>query len=119
MIEPIRARWHVARLVRRSAETESAVRLVLEVPTWPGNHAGFHVDIRLTAPDGYQATRSYSLASSGERVIIACRNPTKADAAVDEIVTDLLAGGPNAIAASKRLLAEVEARRARLTAPKH
>lgn len=73
MIEPIRARWHVGRLVRRSAETESAVRLVLEVPTWPGNHAGSHVDIRLTAPDGYQATRSYSLASSGEstRVVLA------------------------------------------------
>jgi ferredoxin-NADP reductase len=35
------------------------------VPGWPGNAAGQHVDIRLTAPDGYQAVRSYSLASSG------------------------------------------------------
>jgi len=35
------------------------------VPGWPGNIAGQHVDVRLTAPDGYQATRSYSLASSG------------------------------------------------------
>ena len=73
MIEPIRARWHVGRLVRRCRETESAVRLEMEVPTWPGNHAGAHVDIRLTAPDGYQATRSYSLASSGQstRVVLA------------------------------------------------
>lgn len=70
MIEPIRARWHVGRLRRRSAETESAVRLELEVPTWPGNHAGSHLDIRLTAPDGYQATRSYSLASSGESTLV-------------------------------------------------
>lgn len=73
MIEPIRARWHVGRLLRRCPETESAVRLELEVPTWPGNHAGSHLDVRLTAPDGYQATRSYSLASSGEstRVVLA------------------------------------------------
>jgi ferredoxin-NADP reductase len=35
------------------------------VPGWPGNIAGQHVDVRLTAPDGYTATRSYSLASSG------------------------------------------------------
>jgi ferredoxin-NADP reductase len=43
------------------------------VPTWPGNHAGSHLDVRLTAPDGYQAARSYSVASSGEstRVILA------------------------------------------------
>lgn len=41
------------------------MRLELDVPTWPGNDAGAHLDIRLTAPDGYQASRSYSLASSG------------------------------------------------------
>jgi len=43
------------------------------VPTWPGNDAGSHLDVRLTAPDGYQATRSYSIASSGEstRVVLA------------------------------------------------
>ena len=35
------------------------------MPTWPGNDAGQHLDVRLTAPDGYQATRSYSVASSG------------------------------------------------------
>lgn len=73
MSDPIRGRWHVGRVVRRAPETGSAVRLELEVPTWPGNEAGSHVDIRLTAPDGYQATRSYSLASSGEstRVVLA------------------------------------------------
>jgi ferredoxin-NADP reductase len=50
----------------RLSETDTAVRLTLEVPTWPGNDPGAHVDVRLTAPDGYQATRSYSIASSGD-----------------------------------------------------
>ncbi|MES2170130.1 MAG: ferredoxin reductase [Actinomycetota bacterium] len=47
------------------AETESARSLDIEVPGWRGNIAGQHVDVRLTAEDGYQAVRSYSLASSG------------------------------------------------------
>ena len=73
MTSPIRASWHVGRVASRRRETASAVRLELDVPTWPGNHAGSHLDVRLTAPDGYQATRSYSVASSGEttRVILA------------------------------------------------
>lgn len=60
-----RAAWHVATVASAVAETPTARRLALDVPTWPGNIAGQHVDVRLTAPDGYQATRSYSLASSG------------------------------------------------------
>ncbi|MEJ1092986.1 FAD-binding oxidoreductase [Microbacterium istanbulense] len=69
----IRASWHVGRVANRRHETASAVRLELDVPTWPGNHAGSHLDIRLTAPDGYRAARSYSVASSGPttRVILA------------------------------------------------
>lgn len=65
--------WHVATVVESSQETPSARRLVLDVPTWPGNRAGAHLDVRLTAPDGYQATRSYSVASSGPatRVVLA------------------------------------------------
>ncbi|MCM3697754.1 FAD-binding oxidoreductase [Microbacterium oleivorans] len=73
MTERFRAGWHVGRVVSRRRETASAVRLEIEVPTWPGNHAGSHLDIRLTAPDGYQASRSYSIASSGRstRVVLA------------------------------------------------
>lgn len=73
MTSSIRASWHVGRVASRRRETASAVRIELDVPTWPGNHAGSHVDVRLTAPDGYQAARSYSVASSGEttRVILA------------------------------------------------
>lgn len=61
---PARApiKWQVARLVERRVETPSAQTLVLEVPDWPGHLPGQHVDVRLTAPDGYQAARSYSIA---------------------------------------------------------
>ena len=45
-------------------ETASARTLTLEVPDWPGHVAGQHVDVRLTAPDGYSAARSYSIASA-------------------------------------------------------
>jgi len=44
-------------------ETPQAKTLVLDVPDWPGHLAGQHVDIRLTAEDGYQTERSYSIAS--------------------------------------------------------
>ena len=61
----VRAAWHTGTVTTAADETASARRIVLDVPTWPGNDAGQHLDVRLTAPDGYQATRSYSLASSG------------------------------------------------------
>ena len=56
--------WQVATLVERRAESPSAETLVLDVPGWPGHEAGQHLDLRLTAPDGYTAERSYSLASA-------------------------------------------------------
>ena len=48
-----------------SRETPTGRSIRIDVPEWPGNIAGQHVDVRLTAPDGYQASRSYSLASWG------------------------------------------------------
>ncbi|MFI6263415.1 ferredoxin reductase [Micromonospora sp. NPDC051006] len=54
--------WRVARLVERRVETPTAQTLVLELSDWPGHLPGQHLDIRLTAPDGYQTARSYSLA---------------------------------------------------------
>jgi len=48
------------------AETDSARTLLLEVPDWPGHVAGQHVDVRLTAEDGYATQRSYSIASAPE-----------------------------------------------------
>ena len=47
-------------------ETARTRSIALELPDWPGHRAGQHVDVRLTAEDGYQAQRSYSIASSPE-----------------------------------------------------
>jgi ferredoxin-NADP reductase len=51
-------------------ETPTARTLVFDVPGWPGHLPGQHVDVRLTAPDGYSAQRSYSIASAaqGDRI---------------------------------------------------
>lgn len=61
-----RPAWHPATVAAVAPETPNARRIVLDVPTWPGNDPGQHLDLRLTAEDGYQATRSYSIASSGD-----------------------------------------------------
>jgi ferredoxin-NADP reductase len=68
-----RAGWHAATVASTHRETPSAARLELDVDGWPGNAAGQHLDVRLTAEDGYTATRSYSIASSGSgsRVVLA------------------------------------------------
>jgi ferredoxin-NADP reductase len=58
--------WRVAQVREIVAETPHARTLVLDVPDWPGHVAGQHVDVRLTAADGYQAQRSYSIASAPE-----------------------------------------------------
>ena len=60
---PGRLSWRVATVAAVRDETPTARTLVLDVPGWPGHLAGQHVDVRLTAPDGYSAQRSYSLAS--------------------------------------------------------
>ena len=59
-----RLTWRAATLTQANWETSSARTLVLDVPDWPGHAAGQHVDVRLTAPDGYRAQRSYSIASA-------------------------------------------------------
>jgi ferredoxin-NADP reductase len=60
------AGWRPAAVREVVPETPSATTLVLGVAGWPGHRAGQHVDLRLTAEDGYQATRSYSVASAPE-----------------------------------------------------
>ena len=57
------AKWRVASLAEFVDETPHARTLVLDVDDWEGHRAGQHVDVRLTAEDGYQAERSYSIAS--------------------------------------------------------
>ena len=56
--------WRNASVVGLHDETATARTITLAVRDWPGHIAGQHVDVRLTAPDGYSATRSYSIASA-------------------------------------------------------
>ena len=56
--------WRVGTVVALHDETSTARTITLEVRDWPGHVAGQHVDVRLTAPDGYSAVRSYSIASA-------------------------------------------------------
>ena len=57
--------WRPAHVIGTRPDTAHATILTLDVPGWPGNAPGQHLDVRLTAEDGYQAERSYSIASYG------------------------------------------------------
>jgi ferredoxin-NADP reductase len=59
-----RLTWQVAEVVRTQPETHRAASITFAVSGWQGHRPGQHVDVRLTADDGYQAARSYSIASS-------------------------------------------------------
>ena len=61
-----RLTWQLGTVIELVDETSRARSIVLDVPEWPGHRAGQHVDVRLTAEDGYQAQRSYSIASAPE-----------------------------------------------------
>jgi ferredoxin-NADP reductase len=56
--------WHVGKVMALHDETATTRTITLEVPGWPGHIAGQHVDVRVTAADGYSAARSYSIASA-------------------------------------------------------
>jgi ferredoxin-NADP reductase len=58
--------WQLAQVVASQGETARVKSIMLAVPNWKGHRPGQHVDVRLTAEDGYQAERSYSIASSPE-----------------------------------------------------
>jgi ferredoxin-NADP reductase len=58
--------WQIGQVAELVQETPRVASLVLEASEWPGHLAGQHVDVRLTADDGYQAQRSYSIASAPE-----------------------------------------------------
>ena len=63
---PGRLTWQFGEVVATQAETAQTKSVTLALPTWMGHRAGQHVDVRLTAEDGYQAERSYSIASPPE-----------------------------------------------------
>ncbi|NVB82962.1 MAG: oxidoreductase [Kofleriaceae bacterium] len=61
-----RLTWQLGDVVGVHAETSTTRSISLALPAWPGHRAGQHVDVRLTAEDGYQVERSYSIASPPE-----------------------------------------------------
>ncbi|HEX6677737.1 MAG TPA: ferredoxin reductase [Actinomycetes bacterium] len=65
-----RLTWRLARVTATRPEAAGCATLALEVPGWPGHRAGQHVDVRLTAEDGYQAERSYSIASAPDGELV-------------------------------------------------
>src|SRR5947199_127303 len=63
---PGRLTWQFGEVVATQVETARTKSITLALPNWMGHRAGQHVDVRLTAEDGYQAERSYSIASPPE-----------------------------------------------------
>ena len=90
---PGRLTWQVATVVDVRSETPRARTLVLDVPEWPGHRAGQHVDVRLVAEDGYQAQRSYSIASPPEERLVALTVERIDNAEVSPYLCDVLRVG--------------------------
>jgi ferredoxin-NADP reductase len=90
---PRRLEWQLGQVVAIVDETPRAKSLVLDVPNWPGHTAGQHVDVRLTAEDGYQAQRSYSIASPPEAHQITLTVERLDDGEVSPYLTEVLQVG--------------------------
>src|SRR5262245_1359554 len=90
---PGRLAWQLGQVVAIVDETPRTRSLLLDVPNWPGHTAGQHVDVRLTAEDGYQAQRSYSLASPPEARNVALTVERLDDGEVSPYLTDVLQVG--------------------------
>lgn len=85
--------WLPARVEAAAPSTAHARILTLRVPGWPGNLPGQHLDVRLTAEDGYQAARSYSIASSGPGELVELGVDRIADGEVSPYLVDLAEPG--------------------------
>jgi ferredoxin-NADP reductase len=88
-----RLTWHVANVVDVVTETPRVKTIAFDVPGWPGHRAGQHVDIRLTAEDGYQAQRSYSIASTPDGTRVELTVERLDDGEVSPYLTDELRRG--------------------------
>jgi ferredoxin-NADP reductase len=85
--------WRVAEVVNVVAETPRAKTIAFDVPGWPGHRPGQHVDVRLTAEDGYQAQRSYSIASVPDGTRVELTVERLEDGEVSPYLTDELRPG--------------------------
>ena len=88
-----RTLWRLAEVIEVVAETPRTKSLLLEVSGWEGHKAGQHVDVRLTAEDGYQAQRSYSIASAPEDERLMLTVDRLDDGEVSPYLTDVLMAG--------------------------
>jgi ferredoxin-NADP reductase len=93
VVRPGRIEWRVATVTDVIPETAHAKTLVLDLPGWPGHAPGQHVDVRLTADDGYQAPRSDSIASEPPRPTLAITNERLDDGEVSPYLSDSLGAG--------------------------
>jgi ferredoxin-NADP reductase len=90
---PGRLIWRLAELVAAIPETPRTKTLLFDVPGWSGHRPGQHVDVRLTAEDGYQAQRSYSIASPPEDNRLALTVERLDDGEVSPYLVDELRAG--------------------------
>jgi ferredoxin-NADP reductase len=88
-----RLTWQLAGVVELVTEAPRVKTIVFDVPSWPGHRAGQHVDIRLTAEDGYQAQRSYSIASAAGGAPLELTVERLDDGEVSPYLTDELRPG--------------------------
>jgi ferredoxin-NADP reductase len=88
-----RIAWRLATVIDVVPETPRTRTLVLDVPGWPGHRAGQHVDVRLTAEDGYQAERSYSIASPPEDARLSLTVEELTDGEVSQYLSEELRSG--------------------------
>ena len=85
---PRRLTWQLGRVVELIDETPRCKSVVVDLPEWQGHRAGQHVDVRLTAEDGYQAERSYSIASAPEDAHLVLTVERLDDGEVSPYLTD-------------------------------
>ena len=85
-----RLKWQLARVHEIVTETYRVKSLLLQLGVWRGHLPGQHVDIRLTAEDGYQAERSYSIASAPEDKWISLTVERVANGEVSPYLTEVL-----------------------------
>ena len=88
-----RLTWQVGTVAEIRQETATARTIAIDVPGWPGHAAGQHVDVRLTAEDGYTAQRSYSIASPPGRDRLELTVQRLEDGEVSSYLTDVLMPG--------------------------
>src|SRR4051794_38729362 len=88
-----RLTWQGMNVVAVVSETARTKSIVLDSTNWPGHLAAQHVDVRLTADDGYKAQRSYSIASAPEDEHLVLTVEKLNDGEVSPYLTDELRAG--------------------------